>query len=182
MLRAIVSEYRLDDLLWPAEPTRDPRKEIREQITARLKPVLMQQGVKMLGLGIGLFLPQGFDADKAFDPEKPVLDDVTAQRIKAWKAEWESRMIQTERRSAGRGRSAARKRSSAGSAGESPESDTGSGGRPAAKWQSRSNNPAVLESRQEHDGPFRHTHLAGRRKVALSCSRNAAGELPPSSS
>ena len=91
MLRAIVSEYRLDDLLWPADPTRDPRKEIREQITARLKPILMQQGVKMLGLGIGLFLPQGFDADKAFDQEKPELDDVTAQRIKAWKAEWESR-------------------------------------------------------------------------------------------
>jgi hypothetical protein len=91
MLRAIVSEYRLDDLLWPADPTREPRKEIREQITARLKPILMQQGVKMLGLGIGLFLPQGFDADKAFDQEKPELDDVTAQRIKAWKAEWESR-------------------------------------------------------------------------------------------
>ena len=91
MLRPIVSEYRLDDLLWPAEPARDPRKEIREQITARLTPVLMQQGVKMLGLGIGLFLPQGFDADKAFDQEKPVLDDVTAQRIKAWRAEWESR-------------------------------------------------------------------------------------------
>jgi regulator of protease activity HflC (stomatin/prohibitin superfamily) len=93
MLRPVISEYRFDDLLLPAEPARDPRKEIREQISARLKPVLMQQGVKVLGFGIGLFLPQGFDADKAFDPEKPQLDEVTAQRIKAWKAEWESRMI-----------------------------------------------------------------------------------------
>jgi hypothetical protein len=93
MLRPVISEYRFDDLVSPADPTRDPRKEIREQITARLKPVLMRQGVKMLGLGIGLFLPQGFDSDKTFDQEKPELDEITAQRIKAWKAEWESRMI-----------------------------------------------------------------------------------------
>ena len=93
MLRAIISEYRFDDLLSPMEPTRDPRKEIREQVIARLKPVLMQLGVKVLSLSIGMFLPQGFDPDKTFDPEKPQVDEVTAQRIKAWKAEWESRMI-----------------------------------------------------------------------------------------
>ncbi len=93
MLRALISEYRFDDLLSPLEPTRDPRKEIREQIIARLKPVLMQQGVKVLSLSIGMFLPLKFDPDKTFDPDKPQLDEVTAQRIKAWKAEWESRMI-----------------------------------------------------------------------------------------
>ncbi|CAG0936599.1 hypothetical protein TFLX_05480 [Thermoflexales bacterium] len=93
MLRAIISEYRFDDLLSPNEPTRDPRKDIREQIIARLKPVLMQQGVKVLSLSIAMFLPQEFDPDKTFNQEKPELDPITAQRIKAWKAEWESRMI-----------------------------------------------------------------------------------------
>jgi hypothetical protein len=93
ILRALISEYRFDDLFSPQDPARDPRKEIREQVLARLKPILMQQGVKVISLSVGMFFPRGFDPDKAFDPEKPQLDEVTAQRIKAWKAEWESRMI-----------------------------------------------------------------------------------------
>lgn len=93
MLGAIVAEYRLDDLLSPLEPDRNPRRDIREQLTARLKPVLMQQGVKVFSLSLGMFLPHGFDADKTFNQEKPELDEITAQRVKAWKTEWESRVI-----------------------------------------------------------------------------------------
>ncbi len=93
MLRALISEYRFDDLLAPLEPDRNPRKDLREKLVARLKPVLMQQGVKVTSLSIGMFLPQSFDPEKTFNQEKPELDPITAQRIKAWKAEWESRMI-----------------------------------------------------------------------------------------
>ncbi len=93
ILRALISEYRFDDLFLPSEPTRHPRKEIRDQLVARLKPVLMQQGVKVINISVGMFFPQGFDPEKTFNQEKPELDAITAQRIKAWKAEWESRMI-----------------------------------------------------------------------------------------
>ena len=93
MLRAIISEYRFDDLLPLQDPAKDPRKEIREQLAARLKPVMIQHGVRVLSVSIGVFLPRNFDAEKAFNQERPELDEVTQQRLKAWKTEWENRIM-----------------------------------------------------------------------------------------
>ncbi len=93
MLRAIIAEYTLDGLLAPQDPTKSPRRAIRETLDHRLKPAMARQGIKILATAVGVIFPAEFDADKTFDQENPVLDKITEQRIKAWKAEYESRML-----------------------------------------------------------------------------------------
>ena len=93
MLRAIIAEYTLDGLLAPQDPSRSPRRAIREALDHRLKPVMAQRGIKILTTAVGVIFPAEFVPDKTFDPNKPELDKITEQRIKAWKAEYESRML-----------------------------------------------------------------------------------------
>jgi regulator of protease activity HflC (stomatin/prohibitin superfamily) len=93
MLRAIIADYTLDGLLAPQEPTKNPRKEIRELLTQRLTPVMAGRGIKIITVAVGVIFPAEFDPEKTFDQQNPVLDKITEQRIKAWKAEYESRMI-----------------------------------------------------------------------------------------
>ena len=93
MLRAIIADYTLDGLLAPQDPTKNPRRAIRETLEHRLRPVMAQRGIKILTVSIGVIFPADFDAEKTFDQQNPVLDKVTEQRIKAWKAEYESRMF-----------------------------------------------------------------------------------------
>jgi regulator of protease activity HflC (stomatin/prohibitin superfamily) len=93
MLRAIIAEYTLDGLLAPQDPTKSPRRAIRETLDHRLKPFMAQRGIKVLTTSVGVIFPAEFDPDKTFDQKNPVLDKITEQRIKAWKAEYESRML-----------------------------------------------------------------------------------------
>ena len=92
-LRAIVSEYTFDQLTKPQDPEANPRGDIRADLDKRVRPLLLRSGIKLLVLSVGLFLPGDLDMNLAFDPEKPKLGAITEQRISAWKAEWESRMI-----------------------------------------------------------------------------------------
>jgi regulator of protease activity HflC (stomatin/prohibitin superfamily) len=92
-LRAIIAEYTLDGLLAPQDPTRTPRKEIRETLDDRLKRVMAGWGIRILTTSVGIIFPAEFDPDKTFDQQNPTLDKITEQRIKAWRAEWESRMF-----------------------------------------------------------------------------------------
>jgi regulator of protease activity HflC (stomatin/prohibitin superfamily) len=93
MLRAIIAEYTLDGLLAPQDPTRNPRRAIRETLDHRLKPVMAGRGIKIITVAVGVIFPAEFDPEKTFDQQNPVLDKITEQRIKAWKAEYESRMF-----------------------------------------------------------------------------------------
>lgn len=92
VLRAIISEYTFDGLTMPQDPAATPRADIRGQLDKRVRPILMQSGIKVLALGVGLFMPQELDTEKVFDQQNPVIDKITEQRIKAWQAEWESRI------------------------------------------------------------------------------------------
>jgi len=58
----------------------------------RVRPFLLQSGIKVLVLGVGLFLPNELDVEKVFDQNDPKIDKITWQRINAWKAEWDSRI------------------------------------------------------------------------------------------
>jgi hypothetical protein len=91
-LRAIISEYTFDQLTKPQDPEANPRGDIRAALDKRVRPFLLQSGIKVLVLGVGLFAPNDLNVDKVFDPEKPEIDKITQQRINTWKAEWESRI------------------------------------------------------------------------------------------
>jgi len=93
MLRAIIADYTLDGLLAPQDPTRNPRQAIREVLSHRLTPVMVGRGIKIITVAVGVIFPADFDPEKTFDQQNPVLDKITEQRIKAWKAEYESRMF-----------------------------------------------------------------------------------------
>ena len=54
---------------------------------------MAQRGIRIITAAVGMFLPDDFDAEKTFDQKNPELDKITEQRVKAWKAEWESRMF-----------------------------------------------------------------------------------------
>ena len=54
---------------------------------------MAQRGIKILTTSVGVIFPAEFNPDQTFDQNKPVLDKITEQRIKAWKAEYESRML-----------------------------------------------------------------------------------------
>jgi regulator of protease activity HflC (stomatin/prohibitin superfamily) len=93
MLRAIIAEYTLDGLLAPQDPGKSPRQAIRELLSHRLTPVMAQRGIKIITVAVGVIFPADFDPEKTFDQQNPALDKITEQRIKAWKAEYESRMF-----------------------------------------------------------------------------------------
>lgn len=93
MLRSIIAEYTFDGLIAPQDPAKHPRKEIRALLDQRLRVAMAERGIKILTTAVGVIFPADFDAEKTFDPQNPVIDKLTEQRIKAWKAEWESRMI-----------------------------------------------------------------------------------------
>ena len=54
---------------------------------------MAQRGIKIITVAVGVIFPADFDPEKTFDQQNPVLDKITEQRIKAWKAEYESRMF-----------------------------------------------------------------------------------------
>ncbi len=80
ILRQIIGQYRCDELCECFNPGKDPRGEIRKELTTRLKKELQEYEIELVGGGIS-----------NLDPEP---SNVIDQRIKAWQAEWE-RKIQT---------------------------------------------------------------------------------------
>lgn len=95
MLRGIIAEYTFDQLTEPLEPRKDPRSDIKARLNKAVKAALAPSGINVLSVSVGIFFPAGFDQAKAFDqnPKTAELDKITQQRVKAWRAEWESRMI-----------------------------------------------------------------------------------------
>jgi len=93
MLRAIIAEYTLDGLIAPQDPARNPRQAIRESLNHRLTPVMAQRGIRIISVAVGVIFPADFNPEKTFDQQNPELDKITEQRIKAWKAEYESRIF-----------------------------------------------------------------------------------------
>ena len=87
LLRAMIADYSFDDLLQPREPAANPRAAIRKELEAGVRTRLAQHGIKLLALSLGVFFP------KDYDPKVEQLDLITRQRVEAWKAEWESRML-----------------------------------------------------------------------------------------
>lgn len=89
-LRAILAEYTFDQLSEPLDPQKDPRSEIRTRLQTEVKTILAANGITVSFVGVVIFFPKGFNSDKAFTGE---VDPITQQRIKAWRAAWEGRII-----------------------------------------------------------------------------------------
>ncbi len=89
MLRAMLADYKFDDLLQPQEPTANPRAVIRAELEEHVRAVLAQHGIRLLSLGLGVFFPTDYDPNAA----ELGKNTITRQRVDAWKVEWESRML-----------------------------------------------------------------------------------------
>ena len=89
MLRAKLADYKFDELLLPQEPTIIPRAEIRKELDGRLRAELIKRGIHLVTFSLGIFFPADYDP-KA---EKLGKNTITWQRVEAWKAAWESRML-----------------------------------------------------------------------------------------
>lgn len=101
-LRAIIAEYTFDELSEPLEPRKDPRAEIRSRLQTIVRQRLAPHGINVLTVAVGVFFPKDFSEEKTF-PDKTAkpdatsrLDPITQQRVRAWRAEWESRRIQLQ--------------------------------------------------------------------------------------
>ncbi len=89
MLRSIISEYNFDALTDPHDARSDPRAEIRSRLEKEVRAALAPHGVKVLGVGVGIFFPKDFTPAPNLDQ----LDEITRQRVESWQAEWQSRMM-----------------------------------------------------------------------------------------
>ncbi|HLF25666.1 MAG TPA: SPFH domain-containing protein [Anaerolineae bacterium] len=69
-----VAGYTFDRLTEPGDPRLNPREDIRQRLEEELKADLVSEGLKLLGLRIGQFVPR----DK----------EVMEQRIRSWQADW----------------------------------------------------------------------------------------------
>lgn len=90
-LRTILAEYTYDQLSEPLEPQKNPRAEIRAKLQSEVVAALAGKGINILVVGVGIFQPKGFKRDKVLTGEE--IDKITQQRIKAWRAAWEGRII-----------------------------------------------------------------------------------------
>jgi regulator of protease activity HflC (stomatin/prohibitin superfamily) len=75
-MRALVAEYRLDELLEPYEPGRDPRREISQRLYQKLKEGARSFGAQILEVRMGAL--------------EPTLEEVKSERIASWQATWAS--------------------------------------------------------------------------------------------
>ncbi len=82
ILRNILAEYRLDWLLGPTgDPSAHPREEIRRRLEEALNQEAPKVGVRILSVQLGEI--------------KVEEEQIPAQWIEAWRAEWESRAAAT---------------------------------------------------------------------------------------
>jgi regulator of protease activity HflC (stomatin/prohibitin superfamily) len=75
-MRAIVDDYRLDELLEPYDPDRDPRREIAERLHTSLDTAARNFGAEVL--------------EVRMEALKPTLEEVEKKRVAAWRATWKS--------------------------------------------------------------------------------------------
>jgi len=83
-MRALIAEYRLDELLEPQKPERDPHREISQRLFDKAKDSARGYGAQVLEVRMGT-------------PE-PTLDEVKRERIVSWQAAWKSRAQAEEAR------------------------------------------------------------------------------------
>jgi regulator of protease activity HflC (stomatin/prohibitin superfamily) len=76
-MRALIAEYRLDELLEPYEPGRDPRREIAQRLFQKLEDGGRNFGAQILEVRMGAL--------------EPTLEEVKKERITSWQAAWISR-------------------------------------------------------------------------------------------
>ncbi len=89
-LRTIIAEYTFDGLSEPHEPRQDPRAEIKTRLEREVHEALARTGIHVFNIGVGMLFPKDFNTDATTWGK---LDKITEQRVKAWQAEWQSRMI-----------------------------------------------------------------------------------------
>jgi hypothetical protein len=75
-MRAIIANYRLDELLEPYEPDRDPRREIAQRLHRGLDAATRDFGAQVLEVRMGTL--------------EPTLEEVARQRMATWQAIWKS--------------------------------------------------------------------------------------------
>jgi len=75
-IRALIAEYRLDELLEPYEFGRDPRREISQRLYDSLQDGAHNFGAQILEVRMGAW--------------EPTLEEVKRERIASWQAAWES--------------------------------------------------------------------------------------------
>jgi len=75
-MQAIIASYRLDELLEPYEPDRDPRREITERLQHELDAAARDFGARVLEVRMGAL--------------EPTLAEVARQRMATWQAVWKS--------------------------------------------------------------------------------------------
>jgi regulator of protease activity HflC (stomatin/prohibitin superfamily) len=80
-MRALIAGYRLDELLEPHAPERDPHRQISQQLFDKVNDSARGFGAQVLEVRMGT-------------PE-PTMDEVKKERIVNWQAAWKSR-AQTE--------------------------------------------------------------------------------------
>jgi regulator of protease activity HflC (stomatin/prohibitin superfamily) len=83
-MRATIADYRLDQLLEPFEPGRDPRREISGSLQRAANNSARNIGAEVLEVRMG--------------PLEPALEEVTQERISSWQATWASRARKEEAR------------------------------------------------------------------------------------
>jgi hypothetical protein len=75
-MRALIAEYRLDELLEPYEPGRDPRREIARRLYQKLEDGARNFGAQILEVRMGAL--------------EPTQEEVRKERISSWQATWKS--------------------------------------------------------------------------------------------
>ena len=98
-LRAIVAERTFDGLSEPQDPQAHPRQDIRRRLDAEVRAALNRSGIRLIRVGIDAFFPRDFP--KNYNPQSVNKKDhelgkITLQRISAWQAAWQSRMIMVD--------------------------------------------------------------------------------------
>ncbi len=79
IVQSIVSRYSVDELCSPLDPDGDPRHEIAQALRGRLRRILADYGLELIGASIGNLVP---------------LDETVVQRrLDNWKTEWEHQIL-----------------------------------------------------------------------------------------
>jgi len=82
-MRALIAGYRLDELLEPDEPARDPHREISQRLHREVDVAARNFGAEVLEVRMGALEP-------ALD-KFPVLEKVKEARTISWQAAWKSK-------------------------------------------------------------------------------------------
>jgi regulator of protease activity HflC (stomatin/prohibitin superfamily) len=82
LMRRMIARFRFDELGEPLDPSKDPRAEIQKGFLKQLRREVRDDGIDVLDCWIGNL--------------QPVDGQVTEERIKAWRAEWQRKIMDIE--------------------------------------------------------------------------------------